>query len=228
MKISEDKNLAFSYNIKKISPRLKNAINRDRKYVSRDAYREDIKRIINNCKEKDVLDTFEEQLRKTYSGNSYSEIINVSQKIKEDINKYKEDINKYKEDIIGDRLFIEESYIAEKDLLSMKELDESRRKVLEEAIYIFKKVDLIKNDYISIDNIKVSRIPIGSFMHEKGIVIPLNSLIDLETCAVKIINVLSSLGDNSTEYKDKIVGNLIKIIYQRNRSTKIDSIKKLI
>lgn len=263
MKISEDRNLSFSYNIKSISARLKSAINRERKYVNRDAYREDIKRIINKCKEKHVLDAFEEQLRKTYSDNSYSEIkwntvlvtvsnyiiskykhknvkfignvdiqnkkelydllckssnaeiINVSQKIKEDI-------KKYKEDIIGDSLFIEDSnsYITEKDLLSIGELDESRRKVLEEAIYILKKVDFIKNDYISIDNIKVSRVSVGSFMHKEGIVIPLNSLTDLETCAVKIINVLSSLGDNSTEYKDKIVGNLIKIIYERNKSIK--------
>lgn len=56
-------------------------------------------------------------------------------------------------------------------------------------------------------------------MHEEyGIIIPLDSLIDLETCAVKIINVSSSLGNNSAEFKDKIVGNLIKIIYERNMS----------
>lgn len=258
MKISEDKNLAFSYNIKNISSKLKNAINRDRRYVSRDAYREDIKKIIENCKEKHVLDTFEKQLKRTYNDNSYSEIkwntvlvtvsnyiinkykhknvrfignidiqnnkelydvlckskdmeiVNVSQKIKEDI-------KKYKKDIVEDNLFIEDSTIDEENLLSIEELDEPKSKVLQECIDILKKVDFIKDDYVSIDNIKVSNIPIGSTMHgQDGIVIPLNSLTDLETCAVKIINILSSLGNNSTEFKDKIVGNLIKIIYERD------------
>lgn len=74
MKIGEDKNLLFSYNIKNISSKLKKGLNRERKYVSRDAYREDIKRIIQECRETSVLDTFEEQLKRTYSDNSYSEI----------------------------------------------------------------------------------------------------------------------------------------------------------
>jgi hypothetical protein len=53
-------------------------------------------------------------------------------------------------------------------------------------------------------------------MHkEDGIVIPLSSLINLETCSVKIINVLSSFDANSTEFKDTVVGRLIKIIHDR-------------
>lgn len=37
--------------------------------------------------------------------------------------------------------------------------------------------------------------------------------------AIKIINMLSSLENNSTEFKDKIVGNTIKITYKRNINT---------
>ena len=241
MKIGEDKNLLFSYNIKNISSKLKKGLNRERKYVSRDAYREDIKRIIKKCRETTILDTFEEQLKRTYSDNSYSEIkwntvliktcnyisnhkelyevlykskdteiINISQKIKIDI-------DKYRKDIVKDSLFIEDSVIVEEELLNKEELSESQRNILEEAIAILSEIDLLKSDYVSIDNIKVSKVPIGSTMHEEyGIIIPLSSLNDLETCAVKIINVSSSLGNNSTEFKDKVVGNLIKIIHERN------------
>lgn len=260
MKISEDKNLIFSYNIKNISSKLKKGINRERKYVSRDAYREDIKRIIEKSRETYVLDAFEEQLKRTYGDNSYSEIkwntvlvktcnyiikkyrykyknirfiaiediqnnrelydllcrskdikiINISQKIKKDI-------DENRKDIVEDNLFIENSIIIEEELLNKEELSESQRSILEESIDILKEVDLLKSDYVSIDNIKISRVAIGSTMHEEyGIIIPLSSLIDLETCAVKIINVSSSLGNNSTEFKDRIVGNLIKIIHERN------------
>ena len=58
------------------------------------------------------------------------------------------------------------------------------------------------------------------FSNQLKFLIPVSSLIDLETCTVKIINVLSSLGTNSTEFKDLIFGNLIKIIHERNMSKK--------
>lgn len=92
MKISEDRNLVFSYNIKNISSRLKKGINRERKYVSRDAYREDIKNIIKESTKSSVLEVFEKELRRTCSDNCYSEIkwnavlITTSNYI---INKYK-------------------------------------------------------------------------------------------------------------------------------------------
>lgn len=260
MKISEDNNLVFSYNIKNVSSKLKKGINRERKYVSREAYREDIKKIIEKSRKTFILDTFEKQLKRTCSDNSYSEIkwntvlistsnyiinkykhknvrfignediqenkelydllckskdtelINVSQKIKKDIEKHRKEIKE-------DNLFIEDSFIIEEELLSKGDLNDSQRKVLEESIDILKDVDLLKSDYVSINNIKISRVAVGSTMHkEYGIIIPLSSLIDLETCTVKIINVLSSLGTNSTEFKDLIVGNLIKIIHERNMS----------
>jgi hypothetical protein len=260
MKISNDKNLAFSYNIKNISISLKKAINRDRKYVSRDAYREDIKTIIENCKDIYVLDAFEKQLKRTYKDESYSEIkwntvlVNVTNYIlKKYINSYvrfignidiqsnkelydllckskdteiicvsqkiRDDIEKYKKDIIKDDLFIEDLPILKDMFINFEDLSEDQRRVIQESVNIIKDIDFIKNDFVvaSIANIKVSRIVVGSIMDEDdGIVIPLSSLTDVETCTVKIINVLASLGNNSTEFKDKIVGNLIKIIHNRN------------
>nr|WP_243464735.1 hypothetical protein [Clostridium botulinum] len=139
-----------------------------------------------------------------------TEIINVSDKIKKDIAKYR----KY---IYEDNLFIEDSFVIEEELLNKKDLNESQKNVLEESIKILSKIALLKNDYLPLDNIRISKVPIGNMMHEDyGIIIPLNSLMDVETCAVKIINVTSSLGDNSTEFKERIVGNLIKIIYEQN------------
>lgn len=141
-----------------------------------------------------------------------TEIINISQKVKKYIYKYRKDIDK-------DNLFIEDSIIPPEELLNKDDLNESQRNILAQAIAILSEIDLLRNDYVSIDNIKVSKVPIGSTMHEEyGIIIPLSSLNDLETCAVKVINVSSSLGNNSTEFKDKIVGNLIKIIHERNMS----------
>ncbi|MBC8060593.1 MAG: ATP-binding protein [Clostridiaceae bacterium] len=258
MKISEDKNLVFSYNIKNISSKLKKGINRERKYVSRDAYREDIKRIIEKSRHSYVLDTFENQLSRTYSDNSFLEIkwntvliTTTNYIIKKNINKnvrfvdnediqnnrelydllckskdtviinvsqrIKKDIEKYRKDIVGDNLFIEDPTNIEDGLLSKEELNDSQRKILQEAIDILKDINLIKSEFVSINNIKISRMDVASTLHEEyGIIIPLNSLTDVETCAVKIINVISSLGSKSTEFKDKIVGNLIKIIYECN------------
>ncbi|QBD86073.1 ATP-binding protein, partial [Clostridium tetani] len=109
------------------------------------------------------------------------------------------------------------SFVIEEELLNKEDLNESQRNVLEESIKILNKIDLLKNDYLPLDNIRISKIPIGNMMHEDyGIIIPLNSLMNIETCAVKIINVASSLGNNSAEFKERIVGNLIKIIYEQN------------
>lgn len=52
---------------------------------------------------------------------------------------------------------------------------------------------------------------------ECGIIIPLDALNDLQTCAVKIINVISSIGNNSTDFKDIIVGRLVEIIAECNK-----------
>lgn len=213
--------MAFSYNIKNISSKLKKSLNRERKYISRDAYREDIKRIIKKSIKTEVLNIFEKQLRRTYSDNSYGEIkwntvlikiskyiinkyksknvrficnedivnnkelydllceskdveiINVSEKIKKDIDKYRKYIDE-------DNLFIEDSFVIEEEILNKKDLNESQRNVLEESIKILNKIDLLKNDYLPLDNIRISKVPIGNMMHEDfGIIIPLNSLMDV-------------------------------------------------
>lgn len=258
MKVSEDWNLEFSYNITNMSADLRKGLNRERKYVSRDAYREDIKNIIKKCSEIEILDAFEKQLKRTYGDNNYSEIkwnvvlIKITKYI---INKYKHkdvrfissediinnrdlynilckdmdvevieiskkikmDLIKYKKDIIDDNLFYDDSIIIEKELLTKEELTEKQRMVLEESIKILKKIDLLKSDYISIENIKISRVDTAKTIHEGyGIIISLSSLVDIETCSVKIINVSASLGDNSAEFKEKIFGNLIKIIYEQS------------
>jgi hypothetical protein len=60
-------------------------------------------------------------------------------------------------------------------------------------------------------------VPVASGLDkEVGIVMPLNSLLDVETCTVKIINIISRLDTKPAEFKDRIVADLIKIIHERN------------
>lgn len=147
MKIGEDKNLVFSYNIKNISSKLKKSLNRERKYISRDAYREDIKTIIKESTKTEVLDIFEKQLRRTYSDNSYVEIkwntvlIKISKYI---INKYKsknvrficnEDIVNNKElyDLLCKSKDVEIINVSEK---IKKDIDKYRKYIDEENLFI--------------------------------------------------------------------------------------------
>ncbi len=88
------------------------------------------------------------------------------------------------------------------NLLSKEELNEHQRNILEESIDILKEVRLLQSEYILLDNVKISKLPIGGTTHEEyRIVIPINCLIDIETCAVKIINVYASLWNNPTDLR---------------------------
>ncbi|WP_055669715.1 ATP-binding protein [Desnuesiella massiliensis] len=74
MKIAEDNKLRFSYNITNPSSKIKNGLNRERKYVSRIVYQSDLVNMLNKNEEEIVSDILVEQLKNSYEGNNMSEI----------------------------------------------------------------------------------------------------------------------------------------------------------
>jgi hypothetical protein len=74
MKIAEDNRLKFSYNITSPSCKIKNGLNRERKYVSRSVYQTDLVSIIEKSEEEAVLEILVEQLRSSREGKNMSEI----------------------------------------------------------------------------------------------------------------------------------------------------------
>ncbi len=74
MKISEDSNLRFSYNITNPSSTIKKGINRERQYVSRTVYQKDISKILENVDDETVLNKLVEQMERSYEDKNYAEI----------------------------------------------------------------------------------------------------------------------------------------------------------
>jgi hypothetical protein len=74
MKIAEDKKLRFSYNITKPSSKVKQGINRERRYVRRSVYQTDLVEILKKVDVECVLETLAEQLKRTYEKQSLDEV----------------------------------------------------------------------------------------------------------------------------------------------------------
>lgn len=70
VKIAEEPNFLFSYNITKPSKKLSTAMNRERINVGRSAYTDSVKNILLNCSESKVTRTLVEDIRKVMSGKS--------------------------------------------------------------------------------------------------------------------------------------------------------------
>lgn len=74
MKISEEDNFVFHYNITNINASIKKALNRERTNVGRSAYTDRVKQILLNSINNEVLNIMMEQLEKFSYGNSCDEI----------------------------------------------------------------------------------------------------------------------------------------------------------
>ena len=70
VKIAEEPNFLFSYNITRPSKKLSNAMNRERINVGRSAYTDSVKNILLRCSERKVTRTLVEDIRKVMSGKS--------------------------------------------------------------------------------------------------------------------------------------------------------------
>lgn len=74
MKIAQEDNFIFNYNITNINASIKKALNRERTNVGRNAYTDRIKQILLNASNEEVLNIMMKQLEKVSYGNNCDEI----------------------------------------------------------------------------------------------------------------------------------------------------------
>ena len=74
VKVAEEKNFLFSYNITSLNKKIKDALNRERNNVGRTAYSERIKAILLECKEKVVAEKLVDDLQEFETGNCHDEL----------------------------------------------------------------------------------------------------------------------------------------------------------
>ncbi len=74
VKVSSEENFLFSYNITSINKKIKDALNRERTNVGRDAYSDRVKSILLNCKSKEISSMLMEDLQKMAQGKNHDEI----------------------------------------------------------------------------------------------------------------------------------------------------------
>ena len=74
MKIAQEDNFEFHYNITNINASIKKALNRERTNVGRSAYTDRVKQILLNSSNKEVLNIMMDQLEKVSYGNNCDEI----------------------------------------------------------------------------------------------------------------------------------------------------------
>lgn len=74
VKVAEEENFLFSYNITSLNSSLKKALNRERTNVGRSAYSDRVRSILMNLKSEDVIDTFIDNLSKMSDGTQCDEM----------------------------------------------------------------------------------------------------------------------------------------------------------
>ncbi|MGQ4876165.1 MAG: ATP-binding protein [Promethearchaeia archaeon] len=74
IKVAEEDNFLFNYNITSLTKEIKNALNRERTNVGRNAYRERIKKILLNCKSKEIAEFLAKDLKRYEKGTHHDEL----------------------------------------------------------------------------------------------------------------------------------------------------------
>jgi len=74
VKVATERNFLFSYNITSLNKKIKDALNRERNNVGRNAYSERIKSILLQCKEKEVSEKLVDDLQNFETGKSHDEL----------------------------------------------------------------------------------------------------------------------------------------------------------
>ena len=74
LRVAEEENFLFSYNITSITTKIKKSLNRERTNVGRSAYTDRVKSILLECKEKQVAECLVEDLQKFELGESHDEL----------------------------------------------------------------------------------------------------------------------------------------------------------
>lgn len=89
VKVAEEENFLFSYNITAITTQIKKSINRERTNVGRSAYSESVKRIILSCNNELVINFLKEDFLKIDLGQAHDEMswVNIQEYVARFINK---------------------------------------------------------------------------------------------------------------------------------------------
>lgn len=89
MKIAQEENFVFHYNITNINASIKKALNRERANVGRSAYTERVKQILLSSSNEEVLNVMMEQLERVSYGNNCDEIswLDVATHMAKQVNK---------------------------------------------------------------------------------------------------------------------------------------------
>jgi hypothetical protein len=74
LRVAEEENFLFSYNITSITKKIKKSLNRERTNVGRSAYTDRVKSILLECKEKEVAELLVKDLKKFELGESHDEL----------------------------------------------------------------------------------------------------------------------------------------------------------
>lgn len=74
LRVAEEDNFLFSYNITSITKKIKKSLNRERTNVGRSAYTDRVKSILLECNEKEVAELFVQDLKKFELGESHDEL----------------------------------------------------------------------------------------------------------------------------------------------------------
>ena len=74
LRVAEEENFLFSYNITSITTKIKKSLNRERTNVGRSAYTDRVKSILLECKEKQVAEYLVKDLQKFEHGESHDEL----------------------------------------------------------------------------------------------------------------------------------------------------------
>lgn len=74
IKVAEESNFLFSYNITSLTSQIKKALNRERTNIGRSAYTNRVKDILKSCNEEIVIKAMTEDLQEFSSGNRHDEL----------------------------------------------------------------------------------------------------------------------------------------------------------
>ena len=74
LKVAEEENFLFSYNITSLTKTMRKALNRERTHVGRTAYTDRVKAILLDCREKNVAELLVSDLERFEMGNSHDEL----------------------------------------------------------------------------------------------------------------------------------------------------------
>ena len=74
VKVAEEENFLFSYNITSLTKKIRQALNRERTNVGRSAYSDRVKSILLSCKSKEVAEFLVNDLKNYFTGEMHDEL----------------------------------------------------------------------------------------------------------------------------------------------------------